>query len=625
MRTISGPIRVFHVDDEPDFAEMTAAYLKCEDDRFEVETETSVSEGVARLTDGTFDCVVSDYDMPDQNGIEFLKSVREEYPDLPFILYTGKGSEAVASDAISAGVTDYLQKESGVSQYAVLANRIINAVANHRAQAELADREQRLNLFFEQSPLGVIEWDESFNCVRVNDAAEEILKYSAEDLVGHSWNKIVPESDKQAVETVVSDLLENRGGYRSLNENVRKDGERIVCEWHNHVVTSDEGDVVAIFSQFKNVTERTEREEAIKSLHSTTNALIEAETPEEIAEITTYAVRDILDMPANGVHLYDDAEGGLVPVAWTATTEEMVGELPTFAPGEGLAGTVFETGQPQIYDDISTVPERFNKDTRIRSQIIFPLDDHGVLVIGSPEPNAFDEVDASLAEIMATHTTTALTRIEHEQELKERNEQLERIIRVISHDLRNPLNVADGRLKLAREESDSRHLEKVAKAHDRMEMLIDDLLLLERDREEVSEPEPIDLADLVETCWSNVNTAESTLVTNTDRTIVANRSRLAQVVENLVRNAVEHGGEKLEITVGELDDGFYIADDGSGIAADERKRIFESGYSTNTEGTGFGLAIVEEIVESYGWSISAAESETGGAWFAITGVEFAAD
>ena len=625
MRTISGPIRVFHVDDEPDFAEMTAVYLKREDDRFEVETETSVSEGVARLTDGTFDCVVSDYDMPDQNGIEFLKSVREECPDLPFILYTGKGSEAVASDAISAGVTDYLQKESGVSQYAVLANRIINAVANHRAQAELADREQRLNLFFEQSPLGVIEWDERFNCVRVNDAAEEILKYSPEDLVGHSWQKIVPESDKQTVETVVSDLLENRGGYRSLNENVRKDGERIVCEWHNHVVTSDEGDVVAIFSQFKNVTERTEREEAIKSLHSTTNALIEAETPEAIAEITTYAVRDILDMPANGVHLYDDAEGGLVPVAWTATTEEMVGELPTFAPGEGLAGTVFETGQPQIYDDISTVPERFNKDTRIRSQIIFPLDDHGVLVIGSPEPNAFDEVDASLAEIMATHTTTALTRIEHEQELKERNEQLERIIRVISHDLRNPLNVADGRLKLAREESDSRHPEKVAKAHDRMEMLIDDLLLLERDREEVSEPEPIDLADLVETCWSNVNTAESTLVTNTDRTIVANRSRLAQVVENLVRNAVEHGGEKLEITVGELDDGFYIADDGSGIAADEQKRIFESGYSTNTEGTGFGLAIVKEIVESYGWSISAAESETGGAWFAITGVEFAAE
>lgn len=83
---------------------------------------------MAALADAEFDCVVSAHEMPGRNGIEFLELVREEYPDLPFVLFTGKGSEAVASDAISAGVTDYLQKGSGTEQYELLANRIVNAV-----------------------------------------------------------------------------------------------------------------------------------------------------------------------------------------------------------------------------------------------------------------------------------------------------------------------------------------------------------------------------------------------------------------------------------------------------------------------------------------------------------------
>lgn len=103
-------IRILHVDDEPDFAEMTATFLEREDDRFDVEIATSPNEGLNHLKLESFDCIVSDYNMPTRDGIEFLKDVRDDHPDLPFILYTGKGSEEIASDAISAGVTDYLQK-----------------------------------------------------------------------------------------------------------------------------------------------------------------------------------------------------------------------------------------------------------------------------------------------------------------------------------------------------------------------------------------------------------------------------------------------------------------------------------------------------------------------------------
>lgn len=110
---MSAAIRVLHVDDEPDFGDLTATVLERSDERFEVDTRTSAAAGLDRLAEGDFDCVVSDYQMPATDGLEFLEAVREENPDLPFLLFTGQGSEEVASEAITAGATDYLQKESG--------------------------------------------------------------------------------------------------------------------------------------------------------------------------------------------------------------------------------------------------------------------------------------------------------------------------------------------------------------------------------------------------------------------------------------------------------------------------------------------------------------------------------
>jgi PAS domain S-box/PAS domain S-box len=136
-------VQILHVDDDPDFAELTGAFLEREGSHLTVETATSADEGLRRISDRPPDCVVSDYNMPGMDGIEFLRAVREERPDLPFILFTGKGSEAVASDAIAADVTDYLQKESGSEQYELLANRIRNAV-HARRETRRADRQEQL-------------------------------------------------------------------------------------------------------------------------------------------------------------------------------------------------------------------------------------------------------------------------------------------------------------------------------------------------------------------------------------------------------------------------------------------------------------------------------------------------
>jgi len=208
------------------------------------------------------------------------------------------------------------------------------------------------------------------------------------------------------------------------------------------------------------------------------------------------------------------------------------------------------------------------------------------------------------------------------RELKRQNERLDRFASVVSHDLRNPLQVLRGALDGARETGDPKHFDRGEQALDRMETLIDDVLSLARQGQPIDETQPVSLATLVEECWTMIETGDAELVVDGDLGFVADPDRLRQLVENLVRNAVEHGGGDVTVGIGPLPDGtgFYVEDDGRGIPASERSEVFESGYSTAENGTGFGLAIVSEIVDAHGWTITATDSAEGGTRFEISGV-----
>ncbi|MFB6230712.1 MAG: histidine kinase N-terminal 7TM domain-containing protein [Salinibacter sp.] len=208
-----------------------------------------------------------------------------------------------------------------------------------------------------------------------------------------------------------------------------------------------------------------------------------------------------------------------------------------------------------------------------------------------------------------------------QRQLEDQNERLENFTSVVSHDLRNPLNVASGNLTLAQEDCDSDFLNRAEQALARMETLIDDLLALAYGGTTVTEPERVGLAAVAADAWNTVDTKDATLADQTESEIIADRSRLHQLIENLVRNAIEHGGETVTVTIGDRDGGFYVADDGPGIAADDREDVFEMGYSTREDGTGFGLNIVGEIADAHGWEVHVTESIDGGARFDIRGVE----
>jgi len=1050
MTDASESIRVLHVDDEPGFAAVAADCLERESGRLAVETAGGAEAGIAHLREHRVDCIVSDYDMPGENGIEFLERVREVDPDLPFVLFTGKGSEEIASDAISAGVTDYLQKETGTGQYTVLANRIENAVAQYRTKHEIEASQKRLSLFIEQSPLGVLEYDEDFEIVRLNERGEEILGYTEAELRGHTWETLVTEDSYENVDAVTDKLADAEGGYHSVDENVRKDGEKIVCEWHNRVVTDDDGEVVAVFSQFQDVTDRRNREKRLRRTTARLEALFEnspdginvhddagtivdvnpqlceqtgydeAELvgmkvwdvdvradPEEATEIwaemsvgdreeietryrradgTTFPAevhvrrlsidgekrfvaisRDIterkrreaererveesrreihritasvdvdtdakierlleagrdtlgvanahvaeIDRDANRHEIVAASGSGLVEAgteralsetfcAATVETEDVLDlsatELPAdsdhgsgldqwgigyyvgaklvvdgdlfgtvcfvdrdphersltdderalvelvaqcvshvlergaarrerdaildrmtdavvavdgewrvqyanergraFLRGEGgdggdggaengapagdgdrgvhlwealpeAAGTAFraacldamseqrpasfqgyyppeerwldvraypsETGLSvyirdetaerrreeqiverqrairEIYEAISDVELPFERkverlidigrgivDTEYGALSRVEGDDYSVEVfrggdddvgieagdtvdlgatncertvrsqrsvvladiaedapeltdragytewgvscyIGTPiivedsvygtfcfydterREEPFSEWEVAVVDLIGKWIGYELHRRRTEERLRRQNERLDEFASVVSHDLRNPLSVAAGNLELAREECGSDRLDAVGDSIDRMEALIENLLALAREGEAVSEREPVDLAAAAERHWGRVETADAELVVDADRRIEADPSRLAQLFENLFRNSIDHGDGGVTVTVGELEGGFYVADDGPGIPEPDHDRVFEVGYS-DADGTGFGLAIVEEIAAAHGWDVSVTDSAAGGARFEITGTD----
>lgn len=208
-------------------------------------------------------------------------------------------------------------------------------------------------------------------------------------------------------------------------------------------------------------------------------------------------------------------------------------------------------------------------------------------------------------------------------QLERQNERLERFASVLSHDLRNPLNVAQGYVDLIDQDAaDDEYVDRVESALDRMDTLIDDTLALAREGSAVTDPENVDIAAVAEAAWETVPTDGATLELAIDRSVAADRGRLVRLFENLFRNSVEHRqSDELTVRVDGTPSGFAIVDDGPGIPESEREAVLEQGYTTNEGGTGMGLAIVAEIARAHGWTVEVGESESGGTRIAFHGVE----
>ncbi len=213
-------------------------------------------------------------------------------------------------------------------------------------------------------------------------------------------------------------------------------------------------------------------------------------------------------------------------------------------------------------------------------------------------------------------------------ELEEKAERLEQFAKMVSHDIRTPLQVAQGHLLQAETTGREDSFEKVKRSHERIEEIVSDVLDLARQGDSVGEVKSVSLAEVARNAWELTETAEMELEIRDDRQIETEPKRLQQLFENLFSNVLRHAGPTSTVVVGPLDpmatstrteaelpSGFFVSDDGPGIPDEEKSTVLEPGFSTDADGTGFGLAIVEQIADVYHWRIEIKDSYIGGTRF----------
>jgi PAS domain S-box-containing protein len=226
-------------------------------------------------------------------------------------------------------------------------------------------------------------------------------------------------------------------------------------------------------------------------------------------------------------------------------------------------------------------------------------------------------------------------RVEREEEMRRKNEQLDQFASTIAHDLRNPLSAAKGFLNTGLDEDNEEMLKEAQKQHERMQEMIEDILDLSKAGNEVSNTDEMKLKETVKQGWKHAETDTNELELLFDNTVTlkGDKTRVLQIFENLFRNAQEHNTDPVTVTVGLINNekeqensatenrsGIFIADNGTGIDATKREKVFEHGHTTNKDGTGFGLSIIKDIIEAHGWSVKITSSESGGAQFNIKNI-----
>jgi len=697
----SQPIEILHIEDDPSFADLVATFLEREQDAFTVRTETDPRDALAILEADTcsVDCIVSDYDMPGLDGLAVLERVRETHPEIPFILFTGKGSEEIASEAITAGVTDYLQKAGGTEQYSVLANRIQNVVGGYRAERYMNRGLEAI----ETAQDGISILNEDGYIEYANTACAEILGYTREELIGLHWETFYHDDDIDDVYDVL--LPEARDGrWHGTTTFVRKDGAKLDIE-HTLSYTEDSSLICTLSPQGAATADESnlsEKEQAMDEApigilltdpHQEDNPIIYAN--EGFTDLTGYEKREIVgqncrllqgegttDEPVqklrtaidnresvtvelrnyrkDGTEFWnrvrvaplfdDDGELDLFVgfqddvtdrkqyeqqlQSHSARLEALFEHSPDMFAVHDIDGVIRDVNQ-RLCDELGyteaellgrtvwdidptadparastfwdtlppNTPHRFEGELERKDGSTFPIEVH-LIRLNLDGEDRFVAMDRDISD-----------QKRREQKLVQQNERLDRFTSVVSHDLRNPLQVAEGRLELLREDCDSDQIEHIDHALGRMDALIEDLLTLAQTGEEAMTLESIQLSDLVETSWETLSATDAILKIETDRTVEADRDQLQQLLTNLFQNAVEHGGPAVTVTVGDTADGFYVADDGAGLPESARADVFDAGYTTADDGTGFGLSIVEEVASRHGWKVSAANSASGGARF----------
>jgi len=294
-------MRVLHVDDDDDFLIISKRLLELQCS-FQVESVLSVKEALQKIRQKSYDVIVSDYQMPETNGLNFLKELRDRGNDIPFILFTGKGREEIAIDALNLGADRYFNKSGKPKTvYGELAHSLITAVKAKRAEKALQESEEKYHKQFEKALDAIVLADaETGIILDCNRAATELVGRKKSEMVGkHQRILHPPEPIEGEFSRTFKQHLKEKEGQVLETQVIKKTGEiRDVAIKANII---ELGNKRLIQGAFRDITEQKKAEEKLDEMM---NELVTInEKLGVIGKLTRHDARNKLSVIANNAYL----------------------------------------------------------------------------------------------------------------------------------------------------------------------------------------------------------------------------------------------------------------------------------------------------------------------------------
>ncbi len=587
-------IEVLLVDDDENTLNIASTYLRRDDPIFQIATSVSAEEAMSILKEKEFDVVISDYEMPNgKSGLEFLEAVKAQRPNMPFIIFTGRGREEVAIRALNLGADSYVTKGGDAKiVYAELAHTIRSVVAHRRAELALQESDARFRAAFDGAAIGMALVEFNSKILDCNQALCQMLGYTKDEIKAMAFAEFTHPDDLGKVPQVIDGKFENGKSTVQLEKRyLHKSGHIVYTFVSSSIAYNEHDEPIYFISQFQDVTEQRVARDALAISEANYRNLVEN-------SLQNYAIIQ------DGRYVYvnqpfADTLGLARDEILSLTAEEVWKHVH---PDDVV---LLRKRDRQLQETAEAVPKSEFRYIRPNGEIRW--------VEGFIQPTEYDGRPATqIVEIDITERKLADDALRSNQEsLSRQKEELSEFAAVMSHDLRQLLHNALLFAELLQEEYAQEHISGITDMlMNAQEILKNSLALAEAGRI-IGEVEEVDLGKLVDEV-ANRELNEQAIVSHDKLpTILCDRLKMAQILSNLFRNAIEHGDAKhIEIIAkrekNQLE--ILVSNDGHPIPEELRDKVFKA-QASRVEGRGLGLMIVSKLVDAHGWRIHLDSSE----------------
>ena len=517
----------------------------------------------------------------------------------------------------------------------------------------------RLKLHFDQTPLGIIEWDKDFTVIRWNPAAEKIFGYSEQEATGIKGNDLlVSENAKETTEKVWHQLLNREGGTRSTNLNITKEGKQILCDWYNTPLINDNGEVIGVSSLVNDITQQDKTRKIQRALYKISESVNTINDINELYEKIHQIIAGLMKAENFFIALYDESKD---LISFPYFVDECDEKPEPGKLGRGLTDYILRSEQDMLINAKKDLELRATGETDLIGQpaeiwlgvsLKIMNKTIGVIVVQDYYDNTtYGEEEKQVLIYVSEQIASAISKKKDEDELKRYSEELHELYKskdkffsIIAHDLRSPFYGLMGLTDILKSEYEDlppdetkAYFDELYSSTSNLYSLIENLLEWSRIQsgKMTFQPEVIDFKELIKEVISVLHQTAQLKSISIEKFITdcfmiyGDRVMIRSLMQNLISNAIKftHKGGNINISCGKINDEkveVKVKDTGVGMNEDKISKLFRideniSSPGTNKEkGTGLGLLLCKEIVEKHGSAIKVSSEIGKGSCFSFT-------